>query len=255
MRAHLHAKKRIHASTPHDIKLELDVRCQQRIQRALQRAFPRVPIVGEEGVLGDPQAPWRWVVDPIDGTVNFASGIPHACVSVALQHEIARRPGSGGSRVRQDSGHWSGYRSVIGVVYDPFANELWTAVRGQPARVNGRIIHVTDRRTLGEAIVSIGFSDNRATLEQMRPVFNALLHRVRKLRIMGSAALGLTYVASGRMDAYFELGLNLWDIAAGGLIIECAGGEFFHRSGPGTGKYQVVASNGHLRQSLQRASR
>ena len=85
MRDNLRSTKKVNEATPHDIKLELDVRCQKRIERTLRRGFPGIPILGEEGVLGDPQAPWRWVVDPIDGTVNFFYGIPHACVSIALQ--------------------------------------------------------------------------------------------------------------------------------------------------------------------------
>ena len=254
MRDNLHAKKRIHASTQHDIKLELDVRCQKLIERTLRRAFPQVAILGEEGVLGDPQAPWRWVVDPIDGTVNFTCGIPHACVSIALQVEISQLPGPGAGGPSRAPGSWSGYRTVVGVVYDPFSDEMWTAVQGQPARMNGRVIHVSDRRKLREAIVSIGFANDRATLEKMLPTFNALVHRVRKIRIMGAAALGLAYVASGRMDAYLEYGLSLWDIAAGGLIIEGAGGEFFHQPVPRTEKYQIIASNGFLRKPLQRVA-
>ena len=102
-------------------------------------------------------------------------------------------------------------------------------MRGQAARLNGKIIRVSQRRKLREAIVSIGFTKTRESLEATLPYFNNLVHRVRKIRMMGSAALGLTYVASGRFDAYIERGIRLWDIAAGGLIIECAGGEFWHK--------------------------
>lgn len=245
MRANLHAKKRVHVSARHDIKLELDLRCQKLIERTLRRRFPNVPILGEEGDLGNAQSRWRWVVDPIDGTVNFTFGIPHACVSIALQVAMSAREG-------RRRGGWSGHRSVVGVVYDPFCDELWTAVAGEPSRMNGRVIHVSDRRTLIESIVSIGFTNERANLLRMLPSFNALVHRVLKLRIMGAAALGLVYVASGRMDAYVEHGLNLWDIAAGGLIIEGAGGQFFHEPIPGQRKFSVVATNGHLHKSLQR---
>lgn len=250
MRDNARAKKRIHLSTQHDIKLELDVRCQKLIERTLRRTFPEVAILGEEGVLGDAQAPWRWVVDPIDGTVNFTYGIPHACVSIALEADSSRFRVLGSQGTGGKSG--SGYQSVVGVVYEPFCDELWTAVRGQPARLNGRVIHVSNRRKLEESIISIGFAKERATLEKMLPTFNALVHRVRKIRIMGAAALALTYVASGRMDAYIEYGLSLWDIAAGGLIVECAGGDFFHRPVPGAEKYRIIASNGFLRKPLQR---
>ena len=261
MRDNARAPKRIHAATQHDIKLELDVRCQQRIERILRRTFPGVPVLGEEGVTGDLEGPWRWVVDPIDGTVNFTYGIPHACVSIALQARGSDLPVRGskfkvqGSRGRPSKALAAeDYHSVVGVVYDPFCDELWTAVRGQTARLNGRVVRVSERRKLDEAIISIGFSKERVTLEQMLPTFNALVHRVRKIRIMGAAALALTYVASGRMDAYLEHGLSLWDIAAGGLIVECAGGEFFRVPIEGVYKYRIIASNGRLRKALARVS-
>jgi len=238
MRANLRSLKKINEATQHDIKLELDVRCQKTIERTLRGAFPSVAVLGEEGVLGDPEAPLRWVVDPIDGTVNFFYGIPHACVSIALQE----RNGTSGA----------GFRTVVGVVLDPFCDELWTAVRGEPARLNGRVIHASKRRTLDEAIVALGFAKQRSTLNKMLPVFNALIHRVRKVRIMGAAALSMVYVASGRMDAYLEYGLRLWDIAAGGLIVECAGGEFWHQPIAGEYSYRIIASNGLLRRQLEK---
>jgi myo-inositol-1(or 4)-monophosphatase len=246
MRAHAGSRKKIHTATQHDIKLELDVRCQKLIERALRRPFPSVAILGEEGVLGDPQSEARWVVDPIDGTVNFTYGIPHACVSIALETR------SDQLHAQNSRPQPAAYQAVVGVVYDPFCDELWTAVRGQPARLNGRRIRVSDRQRLAETVVAIGFAKERATLERMLPSFNALVHRVRKIRIMGAAALALTYVASGRLDAYFEYGLRLWDIAAGGLIVECAGGECRREPIPGEHKFRVLASNGLLRRKLQR---
>jgi myo-inositol-1(or 4)-monophosphatase len=257
MRAHRHSKKKINASSQHDIKLELDVRCQTLIERKLRPAFPDVAILGEEGMLGDPLAPARWVVDPIDGTVNFTYGIPHACVSIALEFQSPRFKVRGSKLHSSDRAfpqdatrNTPEYQAIVGVVYDPFCDELWTAVRGGPARLNGRIIRVSDRRKLDEAVISIGFSKERATLEKMLPGFNRLVHRVRKIRIMGAAALALTYVASGRMDAYVEFGLSLWDIAAGGLIVECAGGESFREPIPGQHKFRILASNGLLRRRL-----
>ena len=249
MRRNLHAAKKVHLATQHDIKLDLDVRCQKRIEGILAIAFPQVALLGEEGVTGETNAPYRWVVDPIDGTVNFTYGLPHACVSIALQS----RPGKGPQRslnapARTRGG---GYESVVGVVYDPFGDEMWTAIRGQPARLNGRIIHVSQRRKLNEAIVALGFAKYEDTLARMLPVFNRLVHRVRKIRILGAAALSLTYVATGRMDAYKEYGVRLWDIAAGGLIVECAGGEFWHREVEGEHTYEIVANNGRLRRQIQ----
>ena len=136
------------------------------------------------------------------------------------------------------------------MVYDPFQDELWTAIRGQPARLNGKVIRVSSRRTLADAVVSIGFSKSRASMEHALPYFAWLTRRVRKIRMMGAAALGLTYVATGRFDAYIERGINLWDIAAGGLIVECAGGEFWHEPISG-GKFRMIASNGLLGRTLR----
>jgi myo-inositol-1(or 4)-monophosphatase len=242
MRLQLHASKRANEVTQHDIKLELDVHSQKLIQKQLHSAFPQVALLGEEGVAGDPKAPYRWVVDPIDGTVNFAYGIPHACVSIALQRQC---PAS------SPTAYQDGYETLVGVVYDPFMDELWTAIQGQPARLNGKITRVSRRNKLTEGVVSIGFAKTRESLEATLPYFNKLVHRVRKIRIMGSAALALTYVASGRFDAYIEGGIRLWDIAAGGLILECAGGEFWREAIRGEHAYRMVASNGLLRRHLR----
>jgi myo-inositol-1(or 4)-monophosphatase len=242
MRRNLHSSKRANSVTQHDIKLELDVRSQKLIERSLRRTFPQVAVLGEEGVAGRADAEYRWVVDPIDGTVNFAYGIPHACVSIALQQR-AQTPGV--------AEYEDGYQTLVGVVYGPFCDELWTAIRGQAARLNGKIIRVSKRRKLREAILSIGFAKTRENLEATLPYFIDLVHQVRKLRIMGSAALALTYVASGRFDAYIERGIRLWDIAAGGLIVECAGGAFWQEAIPGHHAYRMLASNGLLRRLLR----
>ena len=257
MRQNLHAAKKVNAETSHDIKLELDVRCQKLIERKLRAAFPQIALLGEEGTAGADNTEFRWVVDPIDGTVNFASGIPHACVSIALQirsrwGERPREPHldwGKGSRGRSPH-HRPDYETLLGVVYDPFTDELWTAIRGQRARLNGRRIRVSRRRDLAGAIVSIGFSKNRAGVKRALPYFIWLSRRVRKIRLMGSAALALTYVATGRFDAYIERGISLWDIAAGGLILECAGGRFWRETTGGEQRYRMVASNGLLHRHL-----
>ena len=240
MRKNLLATKKVNEATQHDIKLELDVRCQKVIERELRKSFPRLPVLGEEGISGDPNAELRWVVDPIDGTVNFTYGIPHAAVSIALQIRVGALPAIVGK-----------YSTLVGVVYDPFCNELWTAIRGGPARLNGKTIKASSRRTLDEAIVAVGFAKHAHTLDRMMPMLNQLIRRVRKIRIMGSAALATVYVATGRMDAYVEHGLRLWDIAAGGLILECAGGDFWHEPVEGDYAYRILLNNGHLRRQLE----
>jgi myo-inositol-1(or 4)-monophosphatase len=238
MRKNLFADKKITASWQHDIKLELDVECQKLIEKMLHADFPKVALLGEEGVSGDAKAEQRWVVDPIDGTVNFTHGIPHACVSIALQVQDSK------------PGRKTQYITEVGVVYDPFCDELWTAMRGQPARLNGRIIRVSTRRKLSETLVSMGFAKSRANTEFTLPYFNRLVRRVRKVRQMGSAALAMTYVATGRFDAYLERGIRIWDIAAGGLIVECAGGEFWRKPIAGQHAYEMIVSNGLLRSKL-----
>ena len=245
MARNLNSTKQVNESSQHDIKLVLDVRCQKLIERTLLGAFPQVAILGEEGVRGKLDAPQRWVVDPIDGTVNFTYGIPHACVSIALQ-----------TRVREDAEHPDlNYRTEVGVVYDPFCDELWTARRGQPARMNGKRVRVSERDKLEETIFALGFAKQESTLAKMLPVFKRMVHRVRKIRIMGAAALSMVYVAGARMDAYKEYGVRLWDIAAGGLIIECAGGEFWHRPVAGEHTYEIMVSNGRLRELVEAACR
>lgn len=234
LRKNLHAAKRANEVTQHDIKLELDVRSQKLIERRLHAAFPEVSLLGEEGEAGESTSQYRWVVDPIDGTVNFSYGIPHACVSIALQGK-STRPGR--------STYADGYDTLAGVVYDPFCDEMWTAVRGGPAKLNGRITRVSSRANVKEAVISIGFAKSRENLQATLPYFVELVHRVRKIRIMGAAALALTYVASGRFDAYIERGIRLWDIAAGGLILECAGGVFRREAVDRHHTYRMAATN------------
>ena len=242
MRQNLRAAKTVNVATKHDIKLELDVRSQKLIERRLRSEFPRSGFLGEEGAWQTRQAELRWVVDPIDGTVNFAYGIPHACVSIALQ---ARSPQS-----RRSSATSPDYITVVGVVYDPFADEMWTAIRGQTARLNGVPIRASRRAKLAEAIVSTGFAKSRSSMDKGLPYFLWLVRRVRKVRMMGAAALALTYVATGRFDAYVEFGVSLWDIAAGGLIVECAGGKFRHQLTSDGKRYRMVASNRAIERKL-----
>jgi myo-inositol-1(or 4)-monophosphatase len=229
MHANWHKPKRVNSAEAHDIKLELDVRCQALIEKILAAAFPQIPVLGEEGSTGDVSAEYRWVIDPIDGTVNYFFGMPHAAVSIALQ----RRE-----------------QSVVGVIYDPFTNEIWTTTTGQPTRLNGKIVHVSKRSKIEECVIAMGFSKSQDNLEKSLPHLTRISRRAKKVRIMGSAALELVYVASGRLDAYIERTINLWDVAAGSLLVENAGGEFYSLPASG-GKLRMCADNGRLRKKLQ----
>ena len=229
MHANWHKPKRVNSAEAHDIKLELDVQCQALIEKTLATAFPQIPVLGEEGSTGDTTAEYRWVIDPIDGTVNYFYGLPHACVSIALEHRN---------------------KSVVGVIYDPFTDELWTTTKGQPTRLNGKIVRVSNRTNLSDCIIAMGFSKSRDNLEKSLPHLIRISKQAKKIRIMGSAALELVYVASGRLDAYIERTINLWDVAAGSLLVENAGGEFYTVPGP-NGKLRMCADNGKLRKKLK----
>jgi myo-inositol-1(or 4)-monophosphatase len=240
MREHWHAPKRVKLSDVHDIKLELDVRCQKLIEKILRRAFPRIPLLGEEGCSGDLNAEHRWVVDPIDGTVNYFFGLPHAAVSIALQARRDKHP------VARHSSHVT----LVGVIYDPFTDELWTATRGGKTMLNGKIVRVSKRSRVGDAVIAMGFSKSRENLEKSLPYLNRIARRAKKIRLLGSAALELAYVACGRLDAYVERTINVWDVAAGGLMVECSGGEMSLKELP-DGRLRMCADNGLLRRKLR----
>ncbi len=229
MRANWNLPKRVNSAEAHDIKLELDVQCQALIEKILAAAFPQIPVLGEEGDTGDVNAEYRWVIDPIDGTVNYFFGMPHAAVSIALQCHA---------------------ESVVGVIYDPFTDEIWTTTKGAPTRLNGKIIQVSQRTELNDCIIAMGFSKSRDNLQKSLPHLIRISRQAKKIRILGSAALELAYVASGRLDAYIERTINLWDIAAGSLLVENAGGECYTLPAP-NGKLRMCADNGKLRKKLK----
>jgi myo-inositol-1(or 4)-monophosphatase len=211
-----------------DIKLELDLQCQKLIEETVLGAFPEHAFFGEEGIAGATDSPYQWVVDPLDGTVNYFYGIPHFCVSVAL-----RREGE----------------TILGVIYDPMQDELFEAERGRGAFLNGRPIESSTRDRLGDCVVMMGFAKTADSIGAGVERFAKLAYQVRKTRMLGSAALALAYVACGRLDAYIEELISLWDIAAGHLIVEEAGGTVELRPSPVSEeeeKFAIVASNGRV---------
>ena len=242
MRRHLNATKRTHLVTQHDIKLELDVQCQTLIEKALHRAFPHVALLGEEGVAGREDAEYRWVVDPIDGTVNFAYGIPHACVSIALQQR-AETP--------QTADFEDGYQTLVGVVYDPFCDELWTGIRGQAARLNGKVIQVSQRRKLREAIVSIGFAKTPQSLQATLPYFAELAHSVRQDPDHGRGGYWAGVRRHRAVRRLHRTGHPPLGHRGRGPHYRMRGGEFWQKAIPGKHAYRMVASNGLLRRRLR----
>ncbi len=217
-------QKRVKAVSAHDIKLEIDVQAQELIGKLLLEEFPAHALYGEEGIVGDQSSDYQWIVDPLDGTVNYFYGVPHFCISIAL-------------RLRNEI--------IAGVIYDPIRNEMWTGQKGEVSKLNGSPIHVSDRAELAEAVLSVGLSKTAETINTNFPLLQHLIHRVRKCRVFGSAALDMAYVACGRFDAYIETGISLWDIAAGWLLVENAGGTVDLRPRENMkDKYSIVASSG-----------
>lgn len=216
----------VNETLQYDLKLELDVRAQALITDILLTAFPGHAIYGEEGLAGDQTSEFHWIVDPIDGTVNYFYGIPHFCVSIALR---------------------KGTELLIGVIYDPMMDELFVAEKGGTPTLNGQPIHVSRRGQLAEAMITVGFSKNKESIDAGMVRFRRLLTQVRKTRILGSAALGMAYVACGRLDAYIEEIISLWDVAAGILLVETAGGRarLFDKD-KAAEKYSMCCSNGLL---------
>jgi myo-inositol-1(or 4)-monophosphatase len=210
----------------HDIKIAADKECQDLIYSILLEQHPDTCCIGEEGDAGNAGAPFEWIVDPIDGTMNLAHNIPHFCVSIAAREARTQR-------------------IVLGVIYDPLRNELFTAERGSGAWLNGTRVRVSTRDSLGQAVLAVGFAKTQESIDHCLKLYQVYGSKARKLRAMGSAALDLAYVAAGRLDAYIEQGVNLWDIAAGWVLVEEAGGVM-ETEQKVKGKYRVCASSGHI---------
>ena len=224
--------QRVNAVAAHDIKLEIDIQTQELITKLLLKEFPKHALYGEEGIVGDQSSEHQWIVDPLDGTVNYFYGIPHFCVSIAL-------------RFRNEV--------MVGVIYDPIRREMWKGQKGETSKLNGDPVHVSDRADLAEAVVSVGLAKTGETINANFPLLQQMVHRVRKCRVLGSAALDMAYVACGRLDAYIEQGISLWDIAAGWLLVENAGGTVDLRPREDMkDKYSIVAFNGVINLNLQR---
>ena len=208
--------------TRHDVKLDVDVRCEEAIQQVIRRHFPRHGFLAEEsGDRASSSSPYLWVVDPLDGTVNFYHGVPHFSVSIALAKEG---------------------KTLVGVVLDPVRDEMFTAVSGKGALLNGAPIHVASRARMSECIACGGLSKLSELVEDSAGELLRLVKAVRKVRITGSAALDICYVACGRFDLYREVSIMRWDIAAGFLIATEAGGTTYVKSRHDSGGLQAVVS-------------
>lgn len=215
-----------------ELVTDADRASEAHIVTAIHQQFPDHAILAEEGSGVERDSAWQWLVDPLDGTNNFAHGFPYYCVSLALLHEG---------------------RPFIGVVFDPNRGELFAAERGKGATCNGVPIRVSAAPTLGDALLSTGFPYDFATNPHNNVAEFARVHRhVQGIRRAGAAALDLANVAYGRLEAHWELGLQPWDGAAGALLVLEAGGHVTDREGQAWTPWSpsMVASNGHIHTEL-----
>ncbi len=225
----LHGERRIaFKGHPTNLVTEMDARAEQLITDRIRAAFPRDAILAEESGATSGDSGRRWVIDPLDGTTNYAHGLPIFAVSIAL--EVERRV-------------------ALGVVYEPNLDELFVAERGQGAFCGDERLAVSTTPTLGESLLVTGFPYNaRETPDNNLAEFGAFALRAQGVRRMGSAVMYLAHVACGRVDGYWELRLGPWDVAAGALLVEEAGGRVTNLEGGPVDldAPAVVASNGWI---------
>ncbi len=221
-----------------DLVTEADRRSEALILARLSEAFPDHGIFGEEGTRRQLDSEYRWHVDPLDGTTNFAHGFPVFCVSLGLEH---RPSGTAGDGVL-----------VAAVLYDPLRDEMFTAERGKGALLNGRAIHVSKTPSLSKALLATGFPSKSRHRDPNPHFYHEFTMRSHGVRRAGSAALDLAYVAAGRVDAYWEFRLNPWDTAAGALLVLEAGGTLTRFDGSPflLDSREVLATNGPLEAEL-----
>ena len=216
-----------------DLVTNVDREAEQAIVRTLLKAYPDHCVIGEEfGIQGKEDSEYQWIIDPLDGTTNFVKGIPHIAVSIAL-------------RIKG--------RTEVGVVYDPIRDELFSASRGSGAQLNGYRIRVGQARDLDGCVLATAFPHrHRHHLDAYKKMFDGIFAECADIRRAGTASLDLAYVAAGRVDGYWELGLKPWDLAAGELIAREAGaiatdfvgGHNFYSSG------NIVCGNPRVVKSL-----
>ncbi len=225
-----------------DVVTVADRAAEKLIRERLSQAFPDHGVYGEEGTRDRLEREYRWYVDPLDGTTNFAHGFPQFCVSMGLeQRPKTLQPDEDGTL-------------VAAIIYDPLRDELFTAERGRGAQLNGRPVHVSSIPVLAEALLATGFPSRKRHESPNVHFYQEFTLRSHGVRRAGSAALDLAYVAAGRLEAFWEFNLNPWDTAAGILLVEEAGGRVTDFSGNHfqLNSREILASNGLIHAELLR---
>ncbi len=199
-------------SSPRDLVTRIDHASERAIREIILRGHPGHSILGEEGGRTGSH-PYLWVVDPVDGTSNFARGVPHFAVSIGLEH---------------------GGDGVLGIITNPTTGDTYHAARGQGAFKNGERLRVSGCADVGSAFVTVSFSADEAVIDRAKPVWDALLTRAQTVRRMGSTALELALLTEGKTDAFVGFGQGAWDVAAGAVLVEEAGGSVRRLDGGAT---------------------
>ncbi|MEP6944963.1 MAG: inositol monophosphatase family protein [Acidobacteriota bacterium] len=220
-----------------DLVTEADLASEALIIERIKSYYPKHSILAEESgeavTIGDGNS-WKWIIDPLDGTTNYAHGYPCFCVTIGLEHEG---------------------EIVLGVTFDPTRNELFAAERGRGASLNNKPIRVSDTEKLSDALIVTGFPYDLKERDDFSQHFSDMLMRTRGIRRDGSAAIDMAYVACGRFDGFWEEGLHAWDVAAGVLLIEEAGGQVSYYDGTKFSVYAppICASNGLIHSQMLEA--
>ncbi len=232
----LYGKVEAREKRPGDLVTEADSASQRLIAAILGEAFPDHTLLAEEdGVEPDPENPWRWVVDPLDGTINFAHGFPFWCVSIALEHAG---------------------ELVVGVIHDPIAGRTFGATRGEGAVVDGRPMHVSSAAKLRQSLISAGLPTAfEADADRQLALMARMSTGTHSVRRTGSTALNLAYVAAGAFDVYYATSIQPWDVAAGVVLVREAGGNVTLPGGDAYDMYRraILATNGKVHDESVRA--
>jgi len=228
LKENLHGTREITYKGDINLATEMDVRSERAVVETLRASFPDHGIIAEEETYIQNESGFTWIIDPLDGTTNYAHGYPCFSVSIALEQEGV---------------------VVLGVVYDPMRGELFSAQKGQGAYLNGQLVRVSRADRLIHSLLATGFPYDRKVSEKNNMnYFHRLLMASQEVRRDGSAALDLCYVACGRFDGFWELKLKPWDVAAGSLVVREAGGMVSNFTGTGFSLHdeEIVASNGKI---------